>query len=69
MSYDGHLGFGLLADYDALPELETIVQDLKWAIASLARVAGVRSDRASGSAKPRKTAPRSSRAAKSAGAN
>ena len=22
MSYDGHLGFGLLADYDALPELE-----------------------------------------------
>jgi diacylglycerol O-acyltransferase / wax synthase len=41
MSYDGHLGFGLLGDYDALPQLETIVDDLKWAIASLARAAGV----------------------------
>jgi hypothetical protein len=42
MSYDGHLGFGLLADFDALPELEAIGQDLKWAIASLARAAGLR---------------------------
>jgi diacylglycerol O-acyltransferase len=41
MSYDGHLGFGLLGDYDALPELELIVQDLRRAIASLARAAGV----------------------------
>ena len=41
MSYDGHLGFGLLGDYDALPELEAIADDLKWAIASLARAAGV----------------------------
>ena len=24
MSYDGHLGFGLLADYDALPDLEDL---------------------------------------------
>jgi diacylglycerol O-acyltransferase len=45
MSYDGHLGFGLLGDYDALPELEAIAQDLKWAINSLARAAGVRSVR------------------------
>jgi diacylglycerol O-acyltransferase / wax synthase len=45
MSYDGHLGFGLLGDYDALPELEVIAQDLAWAIASLARAAGVRSTR------------------------
>ncbi len=43
MSYDGHLGFGLLADYDALPELEAIARDLEWAIAALARAAGVRS--------------------------
>ncbi len=43
MSYDGHLGFGLLGDYDALPELEEIAEDLKLAIASLARAAGVRS--------------------------
>ncbi|MDQ6810903.1 MAG: WSD1 family O-acyltransferase, partial [Actinomycetota bacterium] len=45
MSYDGHLGFGLLADYDALPELEEIAADLKRAIASLARAAGLRSAR------------------------
>jgi diacylglycerol O-acyltransferase / wax synthase len=42
MSYDGHLGFGLLGDYDALPDLEAIAQDLKLAIASLARAAGLR---------------------------
>jgi diacylglycerol O-acyltransferase len=42
MSYDGHLGFGLLGDYDALPELEGIAKDLRWAVASLARAAGVR---------------------------
>ena len=42
MSYDGHLGFGLLGDYDALPDLELIAEDLKWAIASLARAAGAR---------------------------
>ncbi len=42
MSYDGHLGFGLLGDYDALPDLEDIVQDLKWAIGSLARAASSR---------------------------
>src|SRR5207302_11323386 len=41
MSYDGHLGFGLLGDFDALPELETIAGDLRWAIASLARAAGL----------------------------
>jgi hypothetical protein len=40
MSYDGQLGFGLLGDYDALPELEAIAQDVRRAIASLARVAG-----------------------------
>jgi diacylglycerol O-acyltransferase / wax synthase len=48
MSYDGHLGFGLLGDYDALPGLEEIAEDLRWAIASLARAAGVR---------PRRTRP------------
>jgi diacylglycerol O-acyltransferase / wax synthase len=41
MSYDGHLGFGLLADYDALPGLEGLARDLRLAIASLARAAGV----------------------------
>jgi diacylglycerol O-acyltransferase / wax synthase len=42
MSYDGHLGFGLLGDYDAMPELETIAGELRRAIAGLARAAGVR---------------------------
>lgn len=41
MSYDGHLGFGLLGDFDALPELEAIADDMTWAIAQLARAAGV----------------------------
>jgi diacylglycerol O-acyltransferase / wax synthase len=43
MSYDGHLGFGLLGDYDALPELDAIALDLKWAIGALSRAAGVSS--------------------------
>jgi diacylglycerol O-acyltransferase len=46
MSYDGHLGFGLLADYDALPGLEGIARDLRLSIASLARAAGVPTKRA-----------------------
>jgi diacylglycerol O-acyltransferase len=61
MSYDGHLGFGLLGDYDALPELELIAEDLKRAVASLARAAGARSNA--------KRAARKSSASRSAGAN
>jgi WS/DGAT/MGAT family acyltransferase len=61
MSYDGHLGFGLLGDYDALPELESIAVDLKWAVAALCKAAGVRT------AKPRaarkKTTPKRTGAA------
>ena len=71
MSYDGHLGFGLLGDYDALPELEAIVGDLKSAIASLARAAGVRTGQARAPrkvAKPKKTSRRP-RAPKSASAS
>ncbi len=41
MSYDGHLGFGLLGDYDALPQLEAIAQDLAWAVRALCKAAGV----------------------------
>jgi len=37
MSYDGHLGFGLLADYDALPGLEGLMRDLRLAIAARRR--------------------------------
>jgi diacylglycerol O-acyltransferase len=53
MSYDGHLGFGLLGDFDALPDLEAIAKDLEWAIASLARAAGLRPPSAR---RPKKTA-------------
>jgi WS/DGAT/MGAT family acyltransferase len=54
MSYDGHLGFGLLGDFDALPELERIREDLKWATDSLARTAGVRKQPAKRSPNGRK---------------
>jgi WS/DGAT/MGAT family acyltransferase len=61
MSYDGHLGFGLLGDFDALPGLESIASDMKWAISSLARAAGVAPP-----AKRRSPAKRSSSARKAA---
>ena len=41
MSYDGRLGFGLLGDYDAMPDLEQLAADLETAIAALSRAAGV----------------------------
>lgn len=41
ISYNGQLGFGLLADYDAIPELETIAAELQRAIVSLAKAAGL----------------------------
>ncbi len=41
MSYDGRLGFGLLADYDAVPELEEVADALRTAISALAAVAGL----------------------------
>ena len=52
MSYNGQLGFGLLGDYDALPELEALGNDVDWAVSQLARAAGVTS------AKERKSASR-----------
>jgi diacylglycerol O-acyltransferase / wax synthase len=52
MSYDGRLGFGLLADFDALPDLEEIAEHLEGAIDDLARVAGA--DRRVGRTGPRR---------------
>jgi diacylglycerol O-acyltransferase len=40
MSYDGRIDFGLLADYDALPDLDDVAAALDGAIAELAAVAG-----------------------------
>ena len=72
MSYDGHLGFGLLGDYDALPELEALALDIKWAIASLARAAGVQTGAGRTSprtAKTQKTTRRPRTAKPAAGTN
>jgi len=41
MSYDGRLGFGLLADYDALPDVDVLANDLRAAIAALAAGASI----------------------------
>ena len=62
MSYDGHLGFGLLGDYDALPELDAIALDLQWAIGALARAAGVRPRKARATRKAATAAGNGSRA-------
>jgi diacylglycerol O-acyltransferase len=40
MSYDGHLHFGLNADYDALPDVQDLADDLRMAIAELVDAAG-----------------------------
>jgi diacylglycerol O-acyltransferase len=61
MSYHGRLGFGLLADYDALPDLEDLASDLRAAIDDLARAAGL-SPRATRASRPRpRRAPASAR--------
>ena len=42
MSYHGRLGFGLLGDYDAMPDLEDLGDDLERAIDALAVAAGAK---------------------------
>ena len=42
MSYAGTLNFGLLADYDALPEVEDVADHLRGAIEDLAATAGLK---------------------------
>jgi hypothetical protein len=41
MSYDGQLSFGLLGDYDAMPELDRVAEDISAAIAELDAAAGI----------------------------
>jgi WS/DGAT/MGAT family acyltransferase len=53
MSYDGKLGFGLNADYDALPGIEDIADGLRAAIAELSAAAGSQAGRPSNGARPR----------------
>jgi diacylglycerol O-acyltransferase / wax synthase len=45
VSYDGQLFFGLLGDYDAMPDLDRLASDLTAAIAELAAAAGVAAPR------------------------
>jgi hypothetical protein len=40
MSYNGQLNFGLTADYDALADVETLVDELRSSIEELVAVAG-----------------------------
>lgn len=40
LSYDGRLGFGLLGDYDAVPDLELLAGDLRDAITALLAATG-----------------------------
>jgi diacylglycerol O-acyltransferase / wax synthase len=42
MSYHGRLGFGLLGDYDAMPDLEDLGDDLERAIDALSVAAGAK---------------------------
>jgi WS/DGAT/MGAT family acyltransferase len=75
MSYNGHLGFGLLGDYDALPDLDAIALDLEHSIRSLARAArvprrGARAGKAARKRKaPAKARSRTAAAAKAAPSN
>ncbi len=55
MSYDGKLGYGLLADWDALPDLDDLAAHLEAAQADLVRAAGL-------PAMPRRRAGRTARA-------
>jgi diacylglycerol O-acyltransferase len=54
MSYDGHLDFGLLGDYDAMEDLDALAEDLRAAIDELSAAAGVPAGahRRSGRARP-----------------
>jgi WS/DGAT/MGAT family acyltransferase len=40
MSYDGQVNFGLIGDYDAMPDLEALADDLRESIAELSEAAG-----------------------------
>ena len=56
MSYDGRLGFGLLGDYDALPDLDAVAEDLERSIDELAEAAGASDGAPRPQRKPRKRA-------------
>ncbi len=56
MSYDGGIDFGLLGDYDALPDIDVIAEGIEESLAELVRAARTKSARA---ARPKGAAERS----------
>jgi diacylglycerol O-acyltransferase len=40
MSYNGSIDFGLLGDYDAMPDIEALGDDLRESLAELVAAAG-----------------------------
>ncbi len=46
MSYNGQLNFGLLADYDGLPDVEALAEEIRLSIEELASAAGADVERA-----------------------
>jgi hypothetical protein len=40
MSYNGQLNFGLLGDFDALPDIDTIAENISAELATLLSLAG-----------------------------
>jgi WS/DGAT/MGAT family acyltransferase len=45
MSYDGKLNFGLLGDFDAMPDLEVVARGIEESLAELRAAAGIRKPR------------------------
>jgi diacylglycerol O-acyltransferase len=52
MSYDGSINFGLVGDYDALPDLDGLARDFEEALAELAALAGVTLERPAAPRRP-----------------
>jgi WS/DGAT/MGAT family acyltransferase len=61
MSYDGRLGFGLLADYDALADVDVLATELRAAIEALAAGASIPRRAARGRRKAAARSPAASR--------
>jgi hypothetical protein len=59
MSYHGRLGFGLLGDYDAMPDIEDLGDDLERAVDALSVAADAKGParRPARARKPRTTTP------------
>ena len=52
MSYNGKMNFGLLGDYDAMPDLQEFVDSIEQAIDELRRAAGIKPGRIKAKPKP-----------------